>query len=47
MKPARKRINIPLDQKIHLQVKVIAAIKGLTLNDYLVKAIEKRLRRRS
>ncbi|MBN1156175.1 toxin-antitoxin system HicB family antitoxin [Candidatus Woesearchaeota archaeon] len=36
-----KRTNIVLEKNIHAQAKAIAAIKGISLNDYLSQAIEK------
>lgn len=34
-------INIPLPTDLHTQAKVAAAQSGLTLKDWLIKAIEK------
>ena len=36
-----KRVNIALKDDVHTRAKVIAVLKGLTLNKYLEKAIEK------
>jgi predicted HicB family RNase H-like nuclease len=38
-----KRTNIILDKNLHSQAKAIAAIKGISLNDYLSQAIEKHI----
>lgn len=36
-----KRVNIALKEDVHIKAKVIAVLKGLTLNEYLEQAIEK------
>ena len=36
-----KRVNIALKEDVHTKAKVIAVLKGLTLNGYLEQAIEK------
>ena len=43
MSRAKKRVNIELKEDVHTKAKVIAVLKGLTLNKYLEKAIEKAL----
>jgi predicted HicB family RNase H-like nuclease len=35
-----KRVNIELDDDVHTKAKVIAVLKGLTLNEYFSKAIK-------
>ena len=35
----RKQLNIRLDEEIHTKAKVIAILKGLTLNDYIEQSI--------
>lgn len=41
----KKRVNIALKGELHTKVKVIAVLKGLTMNEYLEKAIEKALKK--
>lgn len=36
----KKRVNIAIDEKVHTKAKVIAVLKGVTLNQYLKEAIE-------
>ncbi len=43
MSKRAKRVNIALKDDVHTKAKVIAVLKGLTLNEYLEKAIEKAL----
>ena len=38
------RINIELDEELHRKAKSISALKGLTLFEYINKAIEEKLR---
>ena len=38
-KMTTKRVNIQLDEDTHTKAKVIAVLKGMTLNEYLDKAI--------
>ncbi|MFH0876372.1 MAG: hypothetical protein V1859_10625 [archaeon] len=35
----QKRVNIVLDEDIHLKAKVIAVLKNITLNEFFEKAI--------
>jgi predicted HicB family RNase H-like nuclease len=35
-----KRVNIKLDDKTHMLIKIIASMKDQTLNEYLEKAVE-------
>ncbi|MFH0978199.1 MAG: hypothetical protein V1837_02745 [Candidatus Woesearchaeota archaeon] len=42
-----KRVNIAIGEDIHRKAKVIAVLKGVTLNDYLEAAIEKVLKKDS
>ena len=37
----KKRVNIGLKKDVHTRAKVIAVIKGITLNEYLVGLVEK------
>lgn len=39
----RKQLNIRLDEEIRTKAKLIAILKGMTLNDYIEEAIEKAL----
>lgn len=36
---ARKQLNIRLDEEIRTRAKIIAILKGSTLNDYIEEAI--------
>ena len=38
---ARKQLNIRIDEETHTKAKVIAVLKGITLNDYIEQAIQK------
>ena len=40
-KESTKRVNIAIIEDIHTKAKIIAVLKGLTLNEYLEQAIEK------
>jgi len=40
---ARKQLNIRIDEETHTKAKVIAVLKGITLNDYIEQAIQKTL----
>lgn len=39
----RKQLNIRLNEELHKQAKVVAILKGNTLNDYIEDAIKKAL----
>ncbi|MBW2971277.1 toxin-antitoxin system HicB family antitoxin [Candidatus Woesearchaeota archaeon] len=39
----KKRVNIGLSEELHTKAKVIAVLKGITLNEYLEQAISKAL----
>jgi predicted HicB family RNase H-like nuclease len=39
----RKQLNIRIDEETHTKAKVIAVLKGITLNDYIEQAIQKTL----
>ena len=41
----RKQLNIRLDEELHTKAKVVAILKGLTLNDYIEQAINNSLDR--
>lgn len=34
-----KRVNIQLDGDVHTRAKIIAVLKGVTLNDYLARIV--------
>jgi predicted HicB family RNase H-like nuclease len=38
-----KRVNIKIDDKTHMLIKIIATMKDQTLNEYLESAVEKAL----
>jgi len=40
-----KRVNIELPDETHTRAKVIAVIKGMTLNDYLAAAVTEAIER--
>jgi predicted HicB family RNase H-like nuclease len=42
-----KRVNISIDDEIHRKAKVIAVLKGITLNQYFESAIEQALKKES
>lgn len=40
---AKKQLNIRLDEETRTQAKIIAILKGMTLNEYIEQAIKKDL----
>jgi len=40
-----KRVNIQLSVNAHTQAKILAVLKGKTLNDYLAAAVEERVKK--
>ena len=40
-----KRVNIQLDDDTHTKAKIIAVLKGVTLNDYLAKTVNEAVQR--
>jgi hypothetical protein len=40
-----KRVNIQLVDDIHTKAKIIAVLKGVTLNDYLAKIVNEAVQR--
>jgi len=40
-----KRVNIQLEDDIHTKAKIIAVLKGVTLNDYLAKTVTEAVQR--
>ena len=41
----KKRVNIALDEDLHIKAKVIAVLKNITLNDYIEKALEEAVKK--
>ncbi len=37
------RINIELSEELHKKLKVVCALKGITIRDYIVSALESEL----
>ena len=35
-----KKVNIGLKDKVHMQAKIISVVTGISLNEYIEKAIE-------
>jgi predicted HicB family RNase H-like nuclease len=40
-----KKVNIGLKDKTHTQAKLIAVLKGMTMNEYFEKAIDESIER--
>jgi hypothetical protein len=40
-----KKVNIALKDRVHLQAKIIAVVKGINLSEFLEKAIEDAIRK--
>ncbi len=40
-----KRVNIALADELHTRAKIIAVLKGVTLNDYLAKVVDEAVQR--
>ena len=40
-----KRVNIQLQDQVHTRAKIIAVLKGVTLNDYLAKIVDEAVAR--
>ena len=38
-----KAVHIKIEKDIHAKAKIISVLKGMTLNDYLAKAISKEI----
>lgn len=45
MKNNLKKVNIALQEKTHLQAKIIAVVKGINLSQYLEQAIEEAIKK--
>lgn len=45
MKKELKKVNIALQEKTHLQAKIIAVVKGINLSQYLEQAIEEAIKK--
>lgn len=43
-KDAMKRVNVQIPDEAHTRAKIIAVLKGITLNEYLEKAIQDAVR---
>lgn len=41
----KKRVNIGLSEGLHTKAKVMAVLKGMTLNEYLEQAIQKAVKK--
>jgi predicted HicB family RNase H-like nuclease len=39
----KKKINIGINADLHTKAKIICVLKGITLNDYVARALEKEL----
>jgi predicted HicB family RNase H-like nuclease len=40
-----KRVNIAIDENVHKKAKVLAVLKGITLNEYFQAAVENALKK--
>lgn len=40
-----KKVNIGISKETHAKAKIISVLQGITLNDYLAKAIEKAVKK--
>lgn len=40
-----KRVNIQLSEELHTRAKIIAVLKGVTLNDYLARIVDEAVQR--
>ncbi len=40
-----KRINIAIDEVLHKELKIAAAVNGTTVKEYVVKAIQDKLKK--
>jgi hypothetical protein len=40
-----KRVNIQLGDELHTKAKIIAVLKGVTLNDYLAQIVQDSVQR--
>ena len=38
-----KRVNLKLDEEVHTKAKIIAVLRGITLNDYIERALLKEI----
>ncbi|MBN1793325.1 hypothetical protein JW826_06605 [Candidatus Woesearchaeota archaeon] len=43
MKKANRKVNIGISEETHTKAKIICVLKGITLNEYISKALEKEL----
>lgn len=37
------RVNIEIPEEVHKKAKIVCAVQGITMKDYLVKALEEKL----
>lgn len=42
--PKKKRLNIPVDESLHTQLKVMSAQNGQTIIDYVTAAIREKIK---
>ncbi len=40
-----KRINIAIDEDLHKELKISAAVNGITVKEYVAKAIQDKLKK--
>ncbi|MFO8016343.1 MAG: hypothetical protein R6U32_04510 [Candidatus Woesearchaeota archaeon] len=40
-----RKVNIGIEDSVHKKAKIISTLKGVTLNDYLAKAVEEAVKR--
>ncbi len=40
-----KRINIAIDEDLHKELKIAAAVNGITVKEYVAKAIQDKLKK--
>ncbi len=38
-----KKVNVSLSPEMHTKAKIICVLKGITLNEYIAKALEKEI----
>ena len=41
----RKKINIGIEELLHRQAKVVSVLKGMTLNEFFIAALQERLKK--
>lgn len=40
-----KRVNIWMDEEVHKQLKIIAALKGITIQEFVEQAIQAKVKK--